>query len=174
MMAAIDRLLLPFPALGSERAEELLRLYVGAARDHDIRDVEAGVERLMTGRHPGYDGRFAATPPQMGGAILRAMDERLDRERRQRLAQPRLPPPDIKKDRASRERVLAATVDVAERLDAISDDGEAMRRQRMKWQFEKVNERFKPDMNPWETQKRLTGQEAPFEVGDADGEVDAA
>lgn len=171
LMAAIDRLLLPFPALGSERAEELLRLYVAAAQDSDIRDIEAGVDRLLTGRHPGYDGRFAPTPPQLGNAILRCMHDRLDRENRMRAAKPRLPAPDVPKDDESRKRVLAKAAAAAEMLEevthAMSSSSEADRRRFA----ERVAARFDPDPNGYATQERLLRR---WVVGDAEANEDAA
>lgn len=148
--------------------------YFEAVEDFEVRDIEAGRRIINAGKLPGYGGAFAPTPPQVASAVRIAMNARLDDENRYRQAHPRLPPPDVVKDEGTRLRVKAlATATLASLSDAIGAESDAKRKERTERQ-ERFDQRFEPDMSARETAKRLGLPYRGYDVGDPEGDEDAA
>ena len=81
VIAAINALLSPFPAgVTQGPAEEVFRRYLEAVDEFTADDIDGGVDLLMKGKLPGYNGNFAPTPPQLASAARIVRDKRLDSE----------------------------------------------------------------------------------------------
>lgn len=59
---------------------------------YETRDVIQGISDFITGSVPGHNAAFAPSAPQVGSAVRRAMERRLEAQRIGRLSLP--PPPD--------------------------------------------------------------------------------
>lgn len=163
-IAQINRLLSAFPATGSANPDDQLRAYFEATDEYILWDLETAVGRYLRGKVPGFDGRFAPTPPMLAGQCRRAMEERLERDRMDRLRAPLPPPDDPPKD----PRIADGLRKLAADLGASMRTAEAEAERRRHELTARVNARFAPDMSPEALHRRLG-----WEVGDRDGE-DAA
>lgn len=90
---------LPVPkGTGDMRVQ--IRAYGLALSDLEPRDIEATILRFIQGKVEGHNKAFAPAAPLLAATVREARDERLDRERRDRmaerpkaLAKPDVPPP---------------------------------------------------------------------------------
>lgn len=173
ILAVVNRLLSPFPAGGQGAGEDVLREYVRVAQSYTDADLTAGADLLMSGRFPGYDGRFAPSPPQFGAACRKALEDRLDAEAIDRRMRPRLAPPDVEKTDESRKRVLARTAELVEALAAQQRTEDAQVERERKARQARVNDRFAPDMSREAVSRRLYPRD-PWDVGDPEGDAEVA
>lgn len=84
-----------------------MRRYIEVAGGFDADLVERGVDLLMNGAIPGYEGRFAPTPPQLGTACRRAAEQRAHQRYIEDFSAPRLPAPMIEKTPEQQARARA-------------------------------------------------------------------
>lgn len=173
ILAVVNRLLSPFPAGSQGAGEDVLREYVRVAQSYTDADLTAGADLLMSGRYPGYDGRFAPSPPQFGAACRKALEDRLDAQALERRMRPTLPPPDIEKTAESRRAVLAKTAAIVEKLAAQTRTEDAAIAKERQQRQERTNARFTPDMSREAVAQRLYPR-SPWTVGDPEGAEDAA
>ena len=68
------------------------KVYFEAVSIYEVVDIEQAVSDFITGNVPGHNAAFAPSAPQVGSAVRRAMERRVEAERLNRLALP--PPPD--------------------------------------------------------------------------------
>ena len=68
------------------------KVYFEAVSLYEVVDIEQAISDFITGNVPGHNAAFAPSAPQVGSAVRRAMERRVERERLDRLALP--PPPD--------------------------------------------------------------------------------
>ena len=136
------------------RIEEA-KVYMEAVAEYQAQDVEEAVRMFLTGRVPGFSGAFRPPAPQVGGVTRRAMDDRLDREYRDRLSTPALPPPDVHKDDASRARVAAMVAGLVKNMSQSSLTPDAAAAHRAKEREEAMRERFTPGPVSPELEKLL-------------------
>lgn len=68
----------------------MVKTYLHAVSVYETRDVIQGISDFITGNVPGHNPAFAPSAPQVGSAVRRAMERRIERERLDRL---QLPPP---------------------------------------------------------------------------------
>src|SRR5690348_8447584 len=101
----IQRIFALWPSQAGDDGEELLRGYLLAVDDYPADDVERGVDMLVKGTAPGVSPSYRPKPPEVGAECRCQMMLRLDSEARERAFRPKLPPPDVVKDKASRDRV---------------------------------------------------------------------
>jgi len=155
-LAAINKLLSPFPqTTANGSADEVLRRYVEALTDYTLWDIETAVEAYLTGRAPGFDGRFAPTAPMLASACRRAMEERLDRENRARRMRPALPPPDVERTPASRARVKMAVNGFLKAQREITREETEMVERRRKERWNRAHVELGPDMSEDAMRRRL-------------------
>ena len=112
--AALERLFRTYPQ--SDRGDALdvalermerAKVYLEALEQYDIRDIEAGVSALISGAVPGVNPNFIPPAPVVGGEVRRQQGLRYRREDLDRIAHPRLPPPDVERTPECRARVKA-------------------------------------------------------------------
>lgn len=104
-----------------------MRRYVEVAAGFDVDLVERGVDLLLTGAIPGYDGRFAPTPPQLGTACRRAAEKRAHERYLEGFTAPRLPAPEIEKTPEQREHAKAMVDAFVRSQSPFGQDGAAER-----------------------------------------------
>lgn len=149
--------------------QSMLEAYEIALDKHDERDIEDAVRRFIRGEVEGHNANFAPTAAKLGEAVRTSMIDRLDREKR--FAKPKLPPPDVVKDDASRTRVkLMVDRFVADMADTMRTPESAADHLRKAQQWDRTNARFTPDMDDDAMRRRLM----PFRAGDEDGDRDVA
>lgn len=165
-MKEIIRLLASWPSAAGE-GDEQLRSYLLAVDDYPFCDVENAIVNLIKGNAPGVNPAFLPPPPVVGSECRRVMNIRLESERRDKLRQPALPPPDIAHSAEDRAKVKAKIEAFLADQQAAPTDQAAVKRRNEIWA--KTNARFTPDMSPEAVRKRLG-----FEVGDPEDEADAA
>lgn len=167
--AAFNRLFSTYPQFAAADLAESAGAYFEAVEPYETVDILAAVKSFLSGSAPGHNPAFAPSAPLVGAETRRLMNLRLDRERRDALSKPRLPPPDIVHTPESRARVAAMAQAHIERMADIArtEDAEMDRRQRDL--AARTNARFAPDMSPEAMRRRLG-----FSVGDRDGQDDAA
>lgn len=166
--AQITRLLSAFPPTGSTDPDETLRRYFEAIDEFTLWDIETAVDWYIKGKVPGFDGRFAPTPPMLAGQARRARDERLSVEARERRA---LPPPaeeEVPKD----PKIASGLRQLVKKLEENMLSPEASLRKRHHV-MARANARFEPNMDPDAMMKRLGGRPPRYEVGDPEGNTDA-
>lgn len=161
-----------FPAQNAPDQAELLRRYLEVVEDWHADLVEEAVTLYITGAMPGFDGRFAPTPPMLAMGCRKAADNAARRKQLENLALPRLPSPTIEHDADSRQRVREKAQHAAEVIGAVNlvRDYEAISYAKERW--EKTNARFQPDMSDEAVMDRLVRKRG-FDVGN-DGEEFAA
>lgn len=69
------------------------KVYFEAVSIYETQDVIQGISDFITGTVPGHNPAFAPSAPQVGSAVRRAMERRVEAERLNRLALP--PPADV-------------------------------------------------------------------------------
>lgn len=164
----IQRLLSAFPATSQADPTLVLHNFLMAVEDWPADIVTDAVDSFIKGAVPGFDGRFAPTPPQLGTACRKAQEKVNRVAYLNRLARPALPPPDIEKTPEERERAKAK---VAEFVASVSDDPAdeatiAIRNAR----WAKVNARFAPPMDDHSVMERLLG----YSVGAPESDREAS
>ena len=161
-----------FPPLSNVDPEEALRRYFEAIEDFPAYDLETAVTLFVKGRVPGFDGRFAPTPPMLATACRQAAEMRQREAYLESFNNPRLPPPDIEKTDERRHRARALMEQTVANLTAGTavETAEAEAASKARW--EKVNARFQPDQSDEAIAERLL-KRRPFDVGN-DGEEFAA
>ena len=164
----ITRLLASWPSANGEGAEQL-RSYLLAVEDYPPGDVEAGINSLIKGNAPGVNPNFLPPPAVVGGECRRMMNLRLESERRNKLRQPALPPPDVEIGPEERARVKAK-IDAFLADQAVEPtDQAAVKRRNDQWA--RTNARFAPDMTNDAMMERLIRKRG-YSAGDP--EADAA
>lgn len=160
----LRKLFSAFPVTNNADPEENLRRYFEAVEEYAFWDLETAVDRFIKGKVPGFEGRFAPTPPMLAAQCRRALEERLASEARKR---PRLaaPEPEEVKD----PKIAAGLRKLAEDLGRKMLTDEAAKERKRHDFAARVNARFTPDMNPRALERRLG-----WTVGDPDGDEDAA
>lgn len=111
-----------------------------------------GISDFITGNVPGHNPAFAPSAPQVGSAVRRAMERRLEAERLNRIALPP-PPDDFEQDPPEVRAKNRARLDaLAAELASVMDMDRAPLRALQK----RTNARFDPPLG--------------YSVGDADEE----
>lgn len=152
-MKDIQRLLAAFPATSQADPALVLHNYLMSVEDWPADIVTDAVDQFMKGNVPGWDGRFAPTPPMLGSACRRAQEAVSRANYLTRISRPALPPPDITHTDEERARAKAK---VAEFVASVSDDPAdeatiAIRNAR----WAKVNARFDPPQDDESLAERL-------------------
>jgi hypothetical protein len=158
-----------FPASGGD-SEAQLAAYALALDGHDMRDVETAVRKLVRGEYDWHNPAFAPSSAVLGSAVIQERDVRLLSERRAKLRQPALPPPDIEKTPEQRERARQMMQEFVERQAAIEASNQADTYEARRRQFECTNARFKPDLSDHAVMERLLG----YSTGSPESEEHAA
>lgn len=163
-IAQISRLLSAFPPTGNPEPEETLRRYFEVLDEFSLWDIETAVDRYLRGKVPGFEGRFAPTPPMLAGQCRKALEERLVSEARRR---PRLPAPEPEevKDPKIAEGLRQLAKDLGAQM--LTDEAKSGRKRHDL--LARANAKFAPDMSPAALHRRLG-----WSVGDPDGDSDAA
>lgn len=174
--ALCSLLLGSFPNFTSGDAEAALAAYELVMRQADERDLQPGFMLLINGEYPGHDGRFAPTAPQLASAIRMARDKRLESERLDRIAQPRLPAPDIEKTPEEIARAKAKLQAFVETQGAIDAHQNAEQIAAAKERWEKTNARFQPPMDDASLTERLNlnRDRLGYDIGSPESEEHAA
>lgn len=163
-----------FPAQNAPDQAELLRRYLDVAEDFAADLVEEAVTLYITGAIPGFDGRFAPTPPMLASACRKAAEHRARKRYLDGLLAPRLPAPVLQKTpeqrQSVRQQMEAAVDNLAARIAL--DDAEAQAAQKAMW--EKTNERFRPDMSDDAVMNRLIHKRPAFTAGSPESDEAAA
>ena len=153
----IRRILTLWPSQAADEGDDLVRAYLLAVEDYAADDVTRAVDTMVKGTAPGLNPGFRPKPSEVGAECRRQLNLRLDGERRERMFRPALPPPDVERSPESQARVKALIDGAVANLAAKSLDDPVERHRK---RIAKTNERF--DRDPY------------FEVGDPEGEADAA
>lgn len=107
-----------------------MKTYLHAVSIYETQDVIQGISDFITGNVPGHNAAFAPSAPQVGSAVRRAMERRLEAARLSRLSLPPPAddwvddPPEVKARNKTRLEALAASL----ASDMRTDDAEAARR----------------------------------------------
>jgi hypothetical protein len=151
----LERLFSAFPPLSNVDAEETLRRYFEAIEDFHAYDLEAAVTMYIKGAVPGFDGRFAPTPPMLANGCRQAAEMRQREAYLASFNAPRLAAPTVEKTAEQMERGRALMEAAVQRLAAMneSESAEAIAASKARW--EKVNSRFHPDMSDEAIKERL-------------------
>lgn len=106
-LKAIQRLLSGFPASQAVDQAELLRRYLEVAEDFHADDVLTSVDLYLKSQMPGFDGRYAPTPPMLAAGCRRAADIRARKAYLDGLTRPDLPAPAVERTPGAQQRVRA-------------------------------------------------------------------
>ncbi len=87
---ALEGLFRTYPGFKADDLGATIKTYLHAVSIYETQDVIQGISDFITGRVPGHNAAFAPSAPQVGSAVRRAMERRLEAERINRLS---LPPP---------------------------------------------------------------------------------
>lgn len=151
----LARLFSAFPPLSNPDPDETLRRYFEAIEDFPAGDLETAVTLYITGKVPGFDGRFAPTPPMLATGCRIAAEMRQREAYLKTFSAPRLPAPVLQKTPQERQSVrekMAAAIDNLAASMALQEV-EAMEASKARW--ERTNERFHPDMSDDAIMERL-------------------
>lgn len=154
-----------FPPTSGVDPAQALHNYLMVAEDYDADLVEEAVTLYVKGLMPGFDGRFAPTPPMLATGCRKAAENRQRAAYFAGLVRPALPPPDIEKTPEQRERAKAKVAEFLASLDAPDSDVETVKRRNA--QFAKTNARFMPDMSDEAVKARLM-KGTRYSVGDGE------
>jgi hypothetical protein len=142
-----------------------------AVDGYDVRDIEAAVRAIVRGETDWHNKTWAPSAALLSTEIRKRMDRRLRLEQYDR---PRLPPPDVPKSAASRDRVLARMAETVGHLDAVMSADDVEQLAASVARAKRVAARFAPDQDPDAMAKRLNLRtEHYWTAGDKDSE-DAA
>lgn len=143
------------------------KVYFEAVDPYEAQDVNRAVSDFLSGDVPaGWNLAYPPSAPQVGSAVRRAMEARLDRENRARRLRPALPAPDVVKSPESRAKVAAMVAGVVSNLSASMLTEEAAQAKRRAELQTRVDDRFLPDDSPEAMQERLTKHRPIWTVGD--------
>lgn len=93
-----------------------MKTYLHAVSIYETRDVIQGISDFITGNVPGHNPAFAPSAPQVGSAVRRAMERRLEAQRIGRIALPppaddfEQDPPEVRAKNRARLDALAASL----------------------------------------------------------------
>lgn len=160
-----------FPPLSNTDPDEALRRYFEAIEDFHAYDLEAAVTMFIKGAMPGFDGRYAPTPPMLATACRKAAELRQREAYLKTFTAPRLAPPDIEKTDEQRARARAKMQQAIDNLSSATalDSAEALDASKARWK--KVNTRFAPDMSEEAVMDRLVRKERGWTVGNDYGDA---
>lgn len=148
-----------------------MKTYLHAVSIYETVDVIRGISDFITGNVPGHNPAFAPSAPQVGSAVRRAMERRLESARLDRLALP-APADDFEQDPPQIRQLNKAKLDALAMSLAADLRTEDAERDRVRSQMaSKTNQRFAPPIDPNAMARRL-GVGARYYVGDqeaADG-----
>lgn len=146
-----------------------MKTYLHAVSIYETCDVIKGISDFITGSVPGHNPAYAPSAPQVGSAVRRAMERRLEAARLNKIA---LPPPadDFEQDppevRArNKERLTQLIADIGKTIRTDDAEGEQIKRDLQK----RTRQRFAPSMEKRDMVERLGIQR--YFVGD-DPEAD--
>lgn len=150
----IQRLLSAFPPVSGEPAL-ILHNYLTAVDDFEADLVEEAVTLYIKGGVPGFDGRFAPTPPMLAGGCRLATEKRARAAYLEGYRTPRLAPPDIVKTPEQRAKAKAQVEALIQTIGAVNlhETTEETKRRRESW--EKTNAMFQPPMDDRSVMERL-------------------
>lgn len=101
----------------------MVKTYLHAVSIYETRDVIQGISDFITGNVPGHNPAFAPSAPQVGSAVRRAMERRVESERLNRLQLPPpaddfvQDPPEVRAKNRARLDELAASLASSMRMD---------------------------------------------------------
>lgn len=150
---ALEGLFRTYPGFRSDDLAATLKTYLHAVSIYETRDVIQGISDFITGNVPGHNPAFAPSAPQVGSAVRRAMERRLEAERLNRIALPPPPddfeqdPPEVRAKNRARLDALAADLAKAMEMDFAG----------LRDLQKRTNARFDPPLG--------------YSVGDADAEA---
>lgn len=151
---AFQRLFRTYRFVEPSEADEMLRVYFEALVDYETRDIEWGIQNMLSGRVDGFNPSFLPPAPLVAKSVREAMLKRLETERldRLQLSPPAddfvQDPPEVRAKNKARLDDLAASLASSMQMDDTVLRGIQQR----------TNARFDPDA--------LT-----YTVGDADAEA---
>lgn len=154
----IQRLLGVYPPVNTDDPEQVVRNYLFAVDDYAAQDVTTAVDAFLKGSVPGTNAAFLPNAPVLAAECRRQMNLRLDREYRDNLTRPKLPPPDIERTPESQARVRELMERTARGLKSMTEDDDPVERHRR--QMQRANDYF--------------DAERGFSVGDPEDAADAA
>jgi hypothetical protein len=137
---ALEGLFRTYPGFKADDLGATIKTYLHAVSIYETRDVIQGISDFITGNVPGHNPAFAPSAPQVGSAVRRAMERRVEAERLDRL---QLPPPadDFVQDPPEVRAKNRATLDaLAASLASTMDMDKAPLRDLQR----RTNERFDP------------------------------
>lgn len=152
MALAFQRLFRTYRFVEPSEADEMLRVYFEALVDYETRDIEAGIQNMLSGRVDGFNPSFLPPAPLVARSVRDALMKRLEAERLNRLQLPPpaddfiQDPPEVRAKNRARLDALAAS------LASVMDMDRAPLRALQK----RTNARFDPPLG--------------YSVGDADEE----
>lgn len=166
---ALEALFRTYPGFRSDDLAATVKTYLHAVSIYETVDVIQGISDFITGNVPGHNPAFAPSAPQVGSAVRRAMERRLESARLSRLSLPapaddfEQDPPEVRQRNKAKLDALAASLAANLR----TDDAE---RDRVRDQISsKTNQRFAPPMDPNAMSRRL-GMGTRYYVGDPEGD----
>jgi hypothetical protein len=101
-----------------------VKTYLHAVSIYETQDVIQGISDFITGNVPGHNPAFAPSAPQVGSAVRRAMERRVESDRLNRLSLPPPPddfeqdPPEVRAKNRARMDELAASLASAMDMDS--------------------------------------------------------
>lgn len=112
----MEALFRTYPGFRADDLAATVKTYLHAVSIYETRDVIQGISDFITGNVPGHNTAFAPSAPQVGSAVRRAMERRLNSERLDKLALPapaddfQQDPPEVRAKNKARLDALAASL----------------------------------------------------------------
>jgi hypothetical protein len=156
----VRRILALWPPQATDDGDELLRGYLLAVEDYHPFDVERAIDTLIKGTAPGVNPSFRPKPSEVGAECRRQMNLRLDSEYRDKMARPKLAPPDIERTPESQARVRELMNRTVSGLRGMSESESAEATARRKALWDRTNASF--------------DAERGYSIGDPEDAADAA
>lgn len=165
--AALERLFRTYPQ--SDRGDALdvalermerAKIYFDALAQYDLRDIEIGIAALISGSAPGVNPNFIPPAPVVAGEVRRQMGLRHHREDIDRIAQPKLAPPDVERTPESQARVRELMNRTVAGLRGMTEKDSAEADARRKALWDRTNASF--------------DAERGYSIGDPEDAADAA
>lgn len=113
---ALEALFRTYPGFRADDLAATVKTYLHAVSIYETRDVIQGISDFITGNVPGHNPAFAPSAPQVGSAVRRAMERRLESERLSKLSLPppaddfEQDPPEVRAKNRARLDALAASL----------------------------------------------------------------
>lgn len=158
---AFQRLFRTYRFVEPTEADEMLRVYFEALSDYETRDIETGIQNMLSGRVSGFNPSFLPPAPLVATAVRAAMHQRLDSEHRSRKA---LPPPERPEPTPEQRARVRALMDQVKR-DYGSERDDADHIERHRAQLRRTNERFDRDAMSYSTVN--TAEDDDHDMGQA-------